>query len=239
MRILYIITARGGSKGVPRKNIREIAGLPLIAYKIITAKKCRFDNRIILSTDDKEIAEIGKMYGADVPFMRPDYLASDSASSMDVVEHTMNWVEENDEQKYDYVCMLEPSSPFMSYLDLDKALEKMIKNDADTLLGMKEVDVNTVFIHSFDENGKLSKFYDAIIGMNSVRRQDQVKEYTMNGCIYIAKWDYFKKNKLFHSVNSIPYIMSEKVSIEIDSELNYEVAKFYAESNMIDLELWK
>ena len=89
MNILFVITARGGSKGVPGKNIREIAGLPLIAYKIIAAQKCDFNGRIIVSTDDDNIARIAKEYGAEVPFMRPDYLASDTANSMDVVEHAL------------------------------------------------------------------------------------------------------------------------------------------------------
>lgn len=239
MRVLFVVTARGGSKGVPKKNIRMIGDLPLIAYKIVAAQKCNVDKRIIVSTDDEEIANRAIEYGADVPFMRPDFLATDSASSMDVVEHAMKWIEKNDPEKYDYVCMLEPSSPFASYKDFDNAFELIKESDADTLLGMKETEVNKVFIHSLDTDGKLSKFYYAIRDMKSVRRQDQEKEYTMNGCIYVAKWDYFVKNKLFHSENSIPYIMSDVSSIEIDSLYNYEVACSIVEKGLIDIELWK
>lgn len=239
MKVLFVITARGGSKGVPKKNIRMLGELPLIAYKIIAAQKCNVEKRIIVSTDDKEIANIAIKYGADVPFIRPDFLATDSASSMDVVEHAMKWIEENDSEKYDYVCMLEPSSPFASYKDFNKAFELLKESDADTLLGMKEAEVSTVFIHSLDAKGKLSVFYHAIKDMKSVRRQDQEKEYTMNGCIYVAKWDYFVKNKLFHSENSIPYIMSDVSSIEIDSLYNYEVACAIVEKGLIDVELWR
>ncbi len=239
MKVLFVITARGGSKGVPRKNIRIVGSLPLIAYKIISAKKCNVEKRVIVSTDDEEIASVSIKYGAEVPFMRPDFLASDTASSVDVIEHAMQWVKENDTQKYDYVCMLEPSSPFASYKDFDSAFELIERSNADTLLGMKEVEVNKVFIHSLDSNNKLSNFYNAIKELKSIRRQDQEKEYTMNGCMYIAKWDYFEKHKLFHSENSVPYIMPEENSIEVDSMYNYKLACFVVENSMIDLSLWQ
>jgi CMP-N-acetylneuraminic acid synthetase len=238
MKVLFVITARGGSKGVPGKNIRVLGGMPLIAYKIIAAKKCQYESRIIVSTDDEDIAEIAKKYGAEVPFVRPAELATDSASSADVVLHAMNWVNENSNETYDYVCLLEPSSPFASYKDLNEALRLIEENDADTLLGMKEADVTTNFIHSLDKDGRLSKFYYAIKDLKSIRRQDQEKEYTMNGCMYIARWEYFMKNKLFHSENSIPYIMPEEHSIEIDTMLDYEFACRIVEKGLIDMSLW-
>lgn len=238
MKVLFVIAARGGSKGVPRKNIIMVGVLPLIAYKIIAAKKCKFEKRIIVSTDDEEIAGISREYGAEVPFMRPDELASDSASSADVVLHAMDWVSENSEEIYDYVCLLEPSSPFASYKDLDKALELMEEAGADTLLGMKEAGVTRNFIHSFDRNGKLSKFYYEVKDLKSIRRQDQEKEYTMNGCMYIAKWDYFMKNRLFHSENSMPYVMPEESSVEIDNMLDYKVACKIVEDGLVDINLW-
>lgn len=239
MKVLFIITARGGSKGVPRKNIRKVGSLPLIAYKIIAAKKCSADKRIIVSTDDEEIAAVSIEYGAEVPFMRPDYLATDTAGSMDVVEHAMQWVNEHDQEKYDYICLLEPSSPFASCKDLDDALDLIEKSKADTLLGMKEVEVNKVFIHSLDCNGRLSNLYYAMKNLQSVRRQDQVKEYTMNGCMYIAKWSYFEAHKSFYSENSVPYIMPDESSIEIDSMHNYRMACLMVENSMIDLSLWE
>lgn len=239
MKILFVITARGGSKGVPRKNIIQLGPLPLIAYKIISAKKCKYENRIIVSTDDEEIAQVAKQYGAEVPFMRPDYLASDTASSMDVIDHAIKWVEENDSTKYDYICLLEPSSPFLTGTDLNTALDLLISKDADTLLGMKEVEVNTKFIHTLDSKNGLSLFYDEIIKMTGVRRQDQAQEYTMNGCIYAAKLEYFKKNHLFHSEKSVPYIMPTEKSVEIDSMMDLEFARFIVEKKKIDLSEWE
>lgn len=239
MKVLFVITARGGSKGVPRKNIKILGEMPLIAYKIIAAQKCHYENRIIVSTDDEEIAKVSREYGAEVPFMRPAELATDSASSADVVMHAVNWVCKNSKEHYDFVCLLEPSSPFASYKDLDEAIRLIVEYDADTLLGMKEAEVSTNFIHSLDEKGGLSEFYYAIKDLPSIRRQDQKKEYTMNGCMYIAKWDYFIKNKIFHSENSVPYIMSEETSIEIDTLLNYEIACRIVEKGLVDMELWK
>lgn len=238
MKVLFIITARGGSKGVPRKNITVVGKLPLIAYKIIAARKCQYDCRIIVSTDDIEIAEVGRRYGGEVPFMRPAELASDTAGSMDVVCHAMKWIEENDTNQYDYICLLEPSSPFLSYQDINQAFAMMMEQDADTLLGMKEAEVSCNFIHPLDDSGKLSLFYEAIKDMKGVRRQEQKPEYTLNGCIYAAKWNYFKKNHLFHSINSVPYIMSDVSSIEIDSKLDLLIAKMIAENNLVNLELW-
>ena len=239
MRVLYLITARGGSKGVPNKNIRLVGGLPLIAYKIIAAQKSHVNKRIIVSTDSDGIAEVAIRHGAEVPFMRPEYLASDTASSVDVVMHAIQWIEENDNRKYDYVCLLEPSSPFATSDDLDAAINLIIEKKADTCLGMKEVDVTRNLIHQLDDKGGLSLFYDEIKHLASVRRQEQNHEYTMNGCMYIAKWDYFKEHKLFHSNNSIPYIMTSEKSIEIDSIMDYEFACFLVDKGLIDVLDWK
>lgn len=239
MKVLFVVAARGGSKGVPRKNIRLLGGMPLIAYKIVSAQKCYYEHRIIVSTDDEEIANIAKGYGADVPFMRPKELSGDTVSSIDVVLHAMDWITKNDSEKYDYVCLLEPSSPFASYADLNASLKLIEEKQADTLLGMKEVEVSSDFIHALDKHGGLSEFYYTIENMTSIRRQDQKQEYTMNGCMYIARWDYFVKNKQFHSVNSIPYIMPEERSIEIDTLLDYEIACMFVDKGIVDIGLWK
>ena len=239
MKILFVITARGGSKGVPRKNIRLLGGLPLIAYKIVSAKKCRFDNRLIVSTDDDEIASIAREYGAEVPFMRPKELASDSADSIDVVMHAIDWIRDNDSSDYDYICLLEPSSPFATYEDLDKALDIIISSQSDTLLGMKEVEVSKEFIFELDQQGGLSYFYKSVKNMKGVRRQDQKPQYTMNGCMYIAKMDYFRANRSFHSINSRPYIMPWEKSVEIDTEQDLRYVEFLIDNRIINLSYWK
>lgn len=239
MRILFVVAARGGSKGIPRKNISVLGKYPLIAYKIIAAQKCRYDKRIIVSTDDEEIAAVAKEYGAEVPFMRPAELAVDTADSMEVVAHAMEWVRENDESSYDYICLLEPTSPFLSYKDIDKAFEILTEKKADTLLGMKETEVSRNFIYPLDARGGLSLFYHSVRNMDSVRRQDQAVEYTMNGCIYAARWEYFMENHLFHSENSVGYVMPPEQSVEIDTKLDYLLAKCIVDNRMVDLALWE
>ncbi len=239
MNVLFVITARGGSKGVPRKNIRKIGGIPLIAYKIIAAQKCKYPNRIVVSTDDEEIASVAREYGNVVPFMRPDELATDTSSSMDVVSHALEWVKSNDSELYDYICLLEPSSPFSTFEDLNNALECMETAEADTLLGMKEVEVSRDFIFELDDNGGLSYFYESVQKMSGVRRQDQKPQYTMNGCMYIARMEYFEKNKSFHSINSRPYIMPWERSVEIDTEQDLKYAEYLVREGIIDLSFWK
>lgn len=239
MNVLFVITARGGSKGVPRKNIRKIGGIPLIAYKIIAAQKCKYPNRIVVSTDDGEIASVAREYGNVVPFMRPDELATDTSSSMDVVSHALEWVKSNDSELYDYICLLEPSSPFSTFEDLNNALECMETAEADTLLGMKEVEVSRDFIFELDDNGGLSYFYESVQKMSGVRRQDQKPQYTMNGCMYIARMEYFEKNKSFHSINSRPYIMPWERSVEIDTEQDLKYAEYLVREGIIDLSFWK
>lgn len=239
MRILFVIAARGGSKGIPRKNIVQLGKYPLIAYKIIAAQKCKYEKRIIVSTDDEEIADVAKKYGAEIPFIRPAYLAGDTADSMDVVAHAMKWVERNDGRVYDYICLLEPSSPFLSYKDINKAFEILVEKKADTLLSMKMSEINSRFIHPLDTRGGLSLFYQSVKDMTSVRRQDQEVEYTMNGCIYAARWEYFNSFHLFHSDNSVAYIMSQEQSVDIDTWFDYLIAKCVVDNKMIKMDLWE
>lgn len=239
MKVLFVITARGGSKGVPRKNIIQLGEYPLIAYKIISAKKCRYEKRVIVSTEDMEIADVARKYGAEVPFMRPLELATDTADSMDVVMHAINWVEENDRDEYDYICLLEPSSPFSTYEDLDNAIELIESSKVDTILGMKEVEVSRDFVHELDSKGQLSYFYEAIKKLSGIRRQDQRPQYTMNGCLYLARKEYFIENKMFHSMNSLPYIMPWESSIEIDTLQDLYLAEYVLKNKLIDISYWK
>lgn len=239
MNILFIIPARGGSKGVRRKNIRKVGGHPLIWYKITAAKKTIYEKRIIVSTDDNEISLIAQKFGAEVPFMRPSHLSNDTADSMAVVSHAIEWIENNSNVIYNYICLLEPSSPFMPGEWLNDAVNKLYMSNADSMLGMKKVNINRVFINTLDKNGGLSHFYEESLKLKSTRRQDQIEEYTMNGCFYIVKYEYFKKNKTFHSINSLPYIMPNDYSLEIDNEEDLEYANYLIEKGKIDLKYWE
>lgn len=239
MNILYLITARGGSKGIPKKNIQKISGIPLVAYKAISAQKCKYTGRIMVSTDDEEIMNVCKQYDVDVPFIRPQHLSQDDSSSIDVVLHAMQWIEKHDSCSYDYIFLLEPSSPFATYTDFNNSLDIIINSDADTLLSMRRVDVNRVFINNLDQNGGLSYFHESIQNLKYLHRQAQNQEYTPNGCIYISKWNYMKQNKSFHSKNSKPYLMKREYSLELDETIDLEFAKFLVKKNIIDISSWK
>lgn len=238
MNILFLIVARGGSKGVPNKNIAEICGVPLIGYKAIAAKKSPYCSKIIISTDSIEIAEVAKMYGVEVPFMRPGYLAGDKVNTVDVILHAMDWIEKNDLTKYEAIFLLEPSSPFLTVDDVDKSIELFVEKKALGVLGVKEVDVNSTFVSEIDDDLNMIKHYKKINKLESLRRQDFKKEYTMNGILYIADWNYMKKHKTFHSEKTYAYIIPKERSVEIDdiNDLNY--ARFLIENNIVDKKLW-
>ena len=239
MKVLFLVTARGGSKGVPRKNIRKLNGLELIGYKIISAKKTRVEKRIILSTDDEEIAKIGKQYGAEVPFMRPKELASDTASSVDAVIHAMDWVEKNDETKYDIVFLLEPSSPFGTFIDFEKALKLLNEHYVDNVVGVRKTEPNSIFIVPLAEDGSLKILGERIKKLNFVYRQHFKDEYTPNGTLYCSKWNKFKENKTFYTEKTFPIIQDEHYSIEIDCVRNLEFAEYIVDKKLIDLDFWK
>lgn len=239
MNILFLITARGGSKGVPKKNIIDLGNIPLLGYKAISAKKSNYCTRLILSSDSEEIAEVAKVYGVEVPFLRPKYLAADEANSIDVILHAMDWIEKNDIKKYDAICLLEPSSPFATYEDINNAVELFISKKALGVLSVKAVDVNSVFVSDIGEDLNMSKHFEKINSLNKLRRQDFKEEYTMNGAIYIADWDYFKGNKSFHSEKTYAYIMPEEKSVEIDTMNNLYYARFLIEKDIININFWK
>ena len=238
MNVLFVMTARGGSKGIPRKNIKKLGSYPLLAYKIISAKKSKFDHRLIVSTDDEEIAEVAREYGAEVPFMRPENLSGDNVDSMSVVSHAVEWIVNNDNTVYDYICLLEPTSPFASYLDFNEAIDELVESGANSIASVKKAEVSSSFIHPLDENRRLSKMVDTYLSLESVRRQDQEEEYTLNGCIYCVKWDYFMMNKSVLSRDCVPYFMSSEASVDIDDSFDWLIAETIIEKDLVDVRLW-
>ncbi len=239
MRVLFIITARGGSKGVPGKNIREIGGIPLLAYKAISANKTRCEKRIILSTDSHEIAEIGRKCGIEVPFMRPKHLATSKASSIDVIKHAMGWVEKNDENQYDAVFLLEPSSPFGTWEDFEQALNILAKPGVDNVVAVKEVHPNTIFSVYLGPDGSLATLGKRLAKLKTMRRQDFKPEYTPSGALYCSRWEAFKKRPTFYSSRTYTVIQEDAYAVEIDSMVDLAFTEFVVEKGLIDLSYWK
>lgn len=222
-RILAIIPARGGSKGIPKKNIINLLGKPLLYYTIKSAKESKYIDRVVVSTDDIEIAEVAKNIGADVPFLRPQEIASDKAKSIDAFIHAIKLLESLGD-KYDYILLLQNTSPLRQSWHIDKALKKLIESDKRSLVSVSEVTEHPAIMRTVDENGRLKNLI-SIDG--DMRRQDFPIIYLVNGAIYIQKND--DKLNLETNLNSgeIPYIMKNKYSVDIDSYLDLEIATHY------------
>jgi CMP-N,N'-diacetyllegionaminic acid synthase len=187
MKTLFLITARGGSKSIPDKNLKEFGGLSLIGFKAISAQRSKYCTRLMISTDSPEIQTVAREFGVEVPFTRPAELATDTASSVDVVAHAMEWVESETDEKYDAVMLLEPSSPLTRTIDYDNAVELMLERDANLVVGMREVPINSVYVGAFEGQGRITEIIDKLREKPSYQRQDSEQEYTMNGGFYLFK----------------------------------------------------
>jgi len=219
-KILAIIPARGGSKGLPRKNILDLAGKPLIAWTIEASLKSRYINKTIVSSDDEEILAISKKYGADI-IRRPDEFSTDLASSEVVVKHAIESVNE----KFDYIVLLQPTSPLRSFEDIDNAFEFLFKKNATALISVKEY--NNKILKAFKEKG--NGFIEGISNNQYpfTRRQDLPKVYMSNGAIYIIQVIEFNKSNSFFTDKTISYIMKDIKSLDIDNMEDLEKIKGY------------
>lgn len=196
MRILGIIPARGGSKGVPGKNIKLLGGLPLIVYTSNAANDSKYLNKTIISTDDLTIAEVAKQFQMEVPFIRPSSLATDTASSIEVVQHVVTYLESQGEY-YDAICLLQPTSPFRKKGLIDKAIEKFINEAADALVSVLPVphEFNPHWVFEPNNNG----FIHLATGEPEIikRRQDLPPAYFRDGSIYITKTNVIKDGSFY------------------------------------------
>ena len=218
--ILAIIPARGGSKGVPRKNIVEVGGKPLIAWTITEAQKSRYIDRLILSSDDDEIVDVAKFWGCEVPFVRPESLAKDDTPGVEPVLHAISAISE----KYDYVLLLQPTSPLRTVEDIDGCIELCITKRANACISVSEPDKSPYWTFSVDDNGKLQPLMED----HKIYTQRQLlpQTYYINGALYIAKSDWIIQSKAFISPETFAYKMPPKRSIDIDTKLDIDFLNF-------------
>lgn len=233
---LWLITARGGSKGLPGKNLAKIGGLSLIGWKANTArvvqKHYQGDSRLIISTDSREIADEARLHGVEVPFMRPSALATDTAKSDDVIKHALDWIEKDEGcRRYTSVVLLEPSSPFATPEQIHEAFVMYQKRSADLVVGMRRTEPHSVFLQEQTPDG----FMTGIIvnmtrfghGLGGVRRQDLKPEWTMNGALYVFDWRMFRETgSLYGGPKSFGVLMDRWHSIEIDTPHDLELALY-------------
>jgi CMP-N-acetylneuraminic acid synthetase len=212
--VIGIIPARGGSKGLLRKNILPLLGKPLISWTIEQSLSSKYFDRIIVSSDDEEIADIAKHHGADVPFMRPKELSEDITPMMDVIFHAINFFKDKD-IFFDYIALLEPTSPLRNIDDIDNAIKELIEHqtEADSLVSVGEVHLEHPAIMKNIVDGYV-KPYEA--DKTVFRRQDLNKVFFPYGVIYLSKTEEFIKQKTFYQERTIPYIIERWQNYEID-----------------------
>lgn len=221
--VLAIILARGGSKRVPGKNIRPVFGKPLIVWSIEAAKKSKYIDRIIVSTDDNKIAQVAKKFGAEAPFIRPPELSSDTATSVSAILHTLNWIKERENKKYDLFILLQPTSPLRTSQQLDESLENIAGNNkAYTLVSVTKVNQTPFWMKTINKQGFIEDFLEDKRSGASTRSQDLPTIYIPNGAIYIAKINIFLKSNQLYTKKTIPFIMDRIYSADIDEEADIE-----------------
>ena len=218
MSLLALIPARGGSKGIPRKNIRELCGKPLIAWSIEAAQKASSVDQIVVSTDDEEIADIARSYGAEVPFLRPAELARDDTPGIAVVHHALKQF-----PAVKQILLLQPTSPLRSAEDIDGIVNMFRKQQNPSAISICESPKHPNWMLSCGEDGKLSPFMDAPI---ATRRQDLPKVYVVNGALYLAKTEWLRQACSFLSPETIGYLMPPELSFDIDTLLDWDWVEF-------------
>lgn len=230
LRILCVITARGGSKGVPRKNIRLLAGKPLIVWTIETALSLHsYIHGVVVSTDDEEIANVSRSSGADVPFCRPAELASDSAKSLPVLQHATHFVESRDRVKFDWILLLQPTTPFRTPSDILECIDLATASGSkcDSVVSVAEMAPHPIFAKRIDEFGMLAPY--SLDEPEGLRRQDvSSAAYVRNGAIYLTRRDVLIEKGSIYGQCVRPYVMPAVRSINIDSELDWMLAEAVA-----------
>lgn len=221
MGTLGVITARSGSKGIKDKNIRKLDGKPLIAYTIESAQQSRYIDEVMVSTDSDSYASIAMDYGANVPFLRSDENATDTAGSIDVVLEVLDEYEKRG-QCFENVVILQPTSPLRTYKNIDEAFQLFYEKKADSVVSVCECEFSPLLCNTLPSDLSLSEF---IKRENMNRRQELETFYRLNGAIYISKVSTLRKLHSFYGNHSYAYIMEQRESIDIDTELDFEYAQ--------------
>lgn len=224
MKILAIIPARGGSKGIPRKNIKPIAGKPLIAWTIEAALRSRVLDKVVVSTDDDEIADVARNWGAQVPFMRPAELAQDDTPGIEPVLHALEQL-----PGYDAVMLLQPTSPLRSTEDIDSSIALAQRLGAPSIVSVTEANMHPNWMYRLDDGQRLHPLVDE---PPILRRQDLPTVYALNGAIYYSRIDRLKENRSFSVNGTSAYIMPAIRSIDIDELIDWKFAELLLEDGL-------
>ena len=218
MNLLALIPARGGSKGIPRKNVLELCGKPLIAWTIEAAQKSNYIDRLIVSTEDEEIADISRSYGAEVPFIRPAELAMDDTPGIDPVLHALDLLPE-----FDQILLLQPTSPLRTAEDIDGIVDFCKQQNAPVAVSVCESSKHPNWMFTCSKDERLLTFTNEPIKLN---RQELPKIYSVNGSLYYARTKWIEQSRGFYTPETLGYIMPNERSVDIDSPLDWKWAEF-------------
>lgn len=218
-KIIGIITARSGSKSLPNKNIKLLNGKPLIAYTIETAIKSKVFDYLMVSTDSPKYAKIAEEFGANVPFLRSEVNANDTATSWAVCEEVLNKLDE----KFDIVMLLQPTSPFRTVQNIQGSLELFMEKNADVVVSVTKTTHPVEWCNTLPEDHSLHNFVKEEYA--NTRRQDLPQSYITNGVIYIIKSHLIEPDLNLFCKNSYAYVMDEDISIDIDTERDFMLAQ--------------
>jgi N-acylneuraminate cytidylyltransferase len=233
MNTLFIIPARGGSKGLPGKNIKPLNDVPLIFYSIDVARKFTNDSNICISTDDTKIKNlVEKGRNLKVPFVRPSELATDSAGTYEVLIHALDFYEMQMKKNYDAIVLLQPTSPFRTKKDVENALHLFNPSQHDMVVSVVETKANPYF-SLFEEND--SGFLEQSKKSNYTRRQDCPKVYEYNGAVYVINVNSLKKMKINEFVRIQKSLMDKENSLDIDTPFDWEIAEYFAKKKKSSL----
>jgi len=222
-KILAIIPARGGSKRLPRKNILPLAGKPLIAWTIEAAIESAYIDKVIVSTDDTEIGAVAESYGVDMPFYRPAYLSSDTATSIDVVLHAIDKLSETNEY-YDLIVLLQPTSPLRGSEHINQAFIEYVEKKAVSIVSVCKTEHSPIWCNTLPLNNSMTGFLPS--EFKNMRSQDLPTYYRLNGAIYISSVDNLKKTKSFiEGEKAFASIMATEKSIDIDELIDFQIAE--------------
>ena len=219
MKKIALIPARGGSKGIQRKNIKFFNNKPLIYWTIKTALESNYIDRVIVSTEDEEIADIARSFSAEVPFMRPSSLAEDYSASIDVVLHAIQNISDVSD-----VLLLQPTSPLRRKYDIDQIFEIRSKFESDSAVSISLSKEHIELYFKLDSGNKLNPLNSHL---KLAPRQEYEKYYTLNGALYLSTLESLLGNKSFISPNTIGYVMPPEYSIDIDTKLDWEIAELF------------
>jgi CMP-N,N'-diacetyllegionaminic acid synthase len=214
-KVLAVIPARGGSKGLPGKNVLEVGGRPLLAFSVEAAKTSGVIDHVILSSDDDDIIAVAKKCGCDVPFRRPPELATDSAATIDVVLHALDQM-----AGYDVVVLLQPTSPLRTAADIDGACAQFAQRGAPACVSVTLAEQSPYWMYHITGEGDLRPVLAAPPGVT--RRQDLPPVYALNGAIYVADVAWLRSSRNFLTPETVPYVMPVERSLDVDTAADFE-----------------